>query len=453
MRKIFACLCAILMAALLVVPVAAAQTEPGEETAPAAPVEIRTPEELALMAQDPTGSYILMNDLNMEGICWKSLDFSGSFDGNGYTIYNLTLSEPGDARPDSVDGNKKKYETGYVGLFGTLQGAEVKNLTLMGLKGLVESDEPCFLGGIAGYIYDTTITNCTVSGILELRAHDRIFGVAGIAGFGRGTIENCSVDVVLICTDTDREKRDEQFLGGILATGFATIRNCSVKIDGYCSEYGYCHNGGLVGMLAEYPRSMWTAEIMDNTVTGKITFFEKNSDRRAYCKGIIGENIAHAYRIRRNEAEFLRDERKEYDVELRPEMCPEPVYTSVTVPQTCDTFGYTSHTCGGCGYTYADSYTLPEHIPGEWTLTKEPTVEEAGLWTATCPCGQEFWREEPKLEPPPTTEPGPTEPETQPVQAEPLEEKPFDTRMILAAGVILAALLGIVSIPMLRRKK
>jgi hypothetical protein len=442
-----------LAAALLVVPVAATQTEPAEETTPVAPVEIRTPEELQLIAQNPAGSYVLMNDLNMEGISWKSLDFNGSFDGNGHTIYNLTLSEPGDARPDSVDGNKKKYETSYVGLFGTLQDAAVKNLTLMGLKGLVESDEPCFLGGIAGYMYDTTITNCTVSGILELRAHDRMFGVAGIAGFGRGTIENCNVDVTLICTDTDQEKRDEQFMGGILATGFATIRNCNVKIDGYCSEYGYCHNGGLVGMLAEYPRSKWTAEILDNTITGKITFFEKNSDRRAYCKGVIGENIAHACRVRHNEEEFLRDERREYDVELRPEMCREPVYVSVTIPQTCDTFGYTSHTCEGCGYAYVDSYTLPEHIPGEWTLTKEPTVEETGVWTATCPCGQEFRKEEPKLDPPPTTEPEPTEPETHPVETEPVEEKSFDTKPVVALGVVLAVLLVIVSIRMFRRKK
>lgn len=456
MRKIFTCLCAMLAAAVLVVPVAATQTEPAAETTPAAPVEIRTPEELQLVAQNPTGTYILMNDLNMEGITWKSLDFKGTFDGNGYTIYNLTLSEPGDEMPESVDGNNKKYATRYVGLFGALQDAEVKNLTLMGLKGLVESDEPCFLAGIAGYMYDSTITNCNVSGILELRAHDRMFGVAGIVGFGRGTIENCSADVTLICTDTDQEKRDEQFMGGVLATGFATIKNCNVKIDGYCSEYGYCHNGGLVGMLAEYPRSKWIAEIQNNTITGKITFFEKNADRRAYCKGVIGENIAYAHRVRNNKEDFVRDERKEYDVELRPEMCPEPVYALVTVPQTCDTCGYTSYTCEGCGYTYQDSYTLPEHIPGEWTLIREATVEETGLWTANCPCGQEFQKEEPKLDPPPTTEPAPTEPETLPVQTEPVEENSFDAKFVaadVALGAVLIVLLVIVSIKTFRRKE
>ena len=455
MRKIFAWLSAMTLLLALAIPAVAAETE--ETEAPeVTSVEIRTPEELQQMAQDPTGSYILMNDLDMEGIHWKSLDFNGTFDGNGDTIYNLTLSEPGDEMPNSVDGNNKKYETKYVGLFGTLVDAEVKNLTLMGVKGLVECDEPCFLAGIAGYFYNSYITNCTVSGTLELRAHDRMFGVAGIAGFGRGWIEGCNVDVTLICTDTDPEKRDEQFMGGILATGFATIRNCNVTIDGYCSEYGYCHNGGLVGMLAEYPRSTWIADVEHNTISGKITFFEKNTDRRAYCRAVIGENVAFAHRVRYNEEDFVRDERKEYDVELRPEMCAEPAYTSVVTAQGCDTPGYTTHTCDTCGYTYTDSYTLPEHIPGEWTLVKEPTYEEAGLWTATCPCGQEFQKEAPKLDPPPT-EP-PTEPETEPATEAtepPVEERKFPLKSV--AGdifllVILVAALALTAIKMRNKK-
>lgn len=453
MRKIHAWICAVLMLLALAISAAATETEAATEE-PIIPVEIRTPEQLMQMAQEPTGSYILMNDLNMEGISWKSLDFKGIFDGNGHTIYNLTLSEPSDEMPVSVDGNRKTYETKYVGLFGTLQDAQVKNLTLMGLKGLVESDEPCFLGGIAGYIYDTTIMNCTVSGTLELRAHDRMFGVAGIAGFGRGIIENCTVDVTLICTDTDQKTRDEQFMGGVLATGFATIRNCNVTIDGYCSEYGYCHNGGLVGMLAEHPRSKWTAEVRDNYITGKITFFEKNSDRRAYCKAAVGENIAYTCRVKNNEDDFLRDERRQYDVELRPEMCEVPVYTSVVTPQTCDSYGYTTHTCDSCGYTYVDSYTLPEHIPGEWTLTKEPTYEEAGLWTATCPCGQVFEKEEPKLDPPPT-EP-PTEPETEPATEaaeSAVQESRFPAKHVAGDIFLLLILLAALVVLIVKKRK
>ena len=73
----------------------------------AAPVEIYTPEDLQKMAEDPDGSFILMEDLDMTGIPWKALDFSGTLDGNGHAILNLTLTEMGDTKPNSCDGNRK----------------------------------------------------------------------------------------------------------------------------------------------------------------------------------------------------------------------------------------------------------------------------------------------------------------------------------------------------------
>lgn len=424
-----------------------AETEaPGKEA-----VEIHTVEDLQRMAEDPEGSYILMQDLDMTDVAWKSLDFRGSFDGNGHVIMNLTLGQPGDARPESVDGNKKTYETAYVGFFGALQDARVENLNLMGLRALVESDEPCFLGGIAGYINNSTVTGCSVSGILELRAHDRIFGVGGLAGYGCGFFDSCNVDVTLITVDTDSETRDEQFMGGIMATGYGNISNCQIRIDGYCSEFGYCHNGGLVGMLMQYPWGGWTSEIKDNHVEGKITFFECNTNRRAYCGALVGEYLTRSRLVRRNTTDFQRDERRVYDVELRPELCENPVYTETVVAANCDTYGSTTHTCSSCDYTYTDSYRLYDHIPGEWTLIKEPTVEETGLWQAFCPCGQEHTREEPQL-PPPPTEPAPTEPETVPPEPEQPRDVAPNGVLFLAAGTVMLAL-AVVLIVIDRKKK
>ena len=75
-----------------------------------APVEIHTPEDLLKMADDPEGSFILMEDLDMTGIPWKALDFSGTLDGNGHAILNLQLTEMGDKKPNSCDGNRKLYD-------------------------------------------------------------------------------------------------------------------------------------------------------------------------------------------------------------------------------------------------------------------------------------------------------------------------------------------------------
>ena len=383
----------------------------------AAPVEIYTPEDLQKMAEDPDGSFILMEDLDMTGIPWKALDFSGTLDGNGHAILNLTLTEMGDTKPNSCDGNRKLYETAYFGLFGALTDAEVKNLKLLNVRALVDIDEPCFIGGLAGYAENAIITDCTIVGTLELRAFDRMFGVGGVVGYGSGKVKNCTIDVTLITTDTDATTKDEQFLGGVYATGFMDVRDCNVTIDGYTSEHGYVHNGGIVGMYMEYPLGSYQkGYVTGNHVEGKITFFENNDNRRAYCKAYVGEALVSYYILDNNTQNFKRDERYEYSVELRPEMCENPTYTESVISGNCDTYGYTQYTCDSCGYSYKDHYTLFTHTVSVWTEKVAPTLEAEGLEIGNCDgCGIEQSRAVPKLEPEPETEPPTTAaPETEP---------------------------------------
>lgn len=436
-KKLVICLCLCLLLALHPRAYAAEITE------------IRTAEDLQAMAEDPSGSYILMNDLDMTGVDWTPVDLNGgSFDGNGYGILNLSVTRAGDTVGTSYDGNEINYDdTTFAGLFGILRNARVTNLKLVNVRALVESDVPCFLGGIAGAMYDSVIADCTVTGCLEIRAHDRIFGVGGVAGYGTGAIERCKVDVTLICTDTNPARRDEQFLGGIYATGFTDVTDCAVTIDGYASEWGYAHNGGIVGMAMQRMEEMGRINhISGNTVTGKITFFECNSDRRAYCGPLYGEDLIVSYVRMGNSSDFVRDERWDYSVELRPETCQEPTYTQRIVAAGCDTYGYTEYTCDGCGYTYTDCYTLTAHTVTAWQVTREPTTEEEGLSVAYCDgCGLEFSRTVEKLEPVPTetqtapaTEPAPTEPAQK-------EENRSDWRVsgiaVAAAGIVLVLLL------------
>lgn len=440
-------LIALALAGVLAIPAMAAEE----------PVQIRTAEELQNM--EPDGSYILMEDLDLAGIRWKPLDFCGSFDGNGHALLNLELSQPGDTTANSCDGNSKLYETGYVGLFGTLRDAQVEDLQLLNVRGMTQSDSPCFLAGLAGYCENSTISGCTVTGYLELRAHDRMFGVGGLVGYGSGYVRDCNVDITIVCTDTDPASRDEQFMGGILATGFMDIENCTVAIDGYSSEYGYAHNGGLVGMLMRYPLGDWTCTIAGNSVTGKITFFEFNSDRRAYCKGLVGEYMTSYRTVSDNTEDFVNNEQFTYDAELRPEMCEAPVYQETVVPSDCTTYGHTVYTCETCGYSYRDHYTLLEHEAIEWVLTEEPTTEREGLSIGRCACGlEEFRRVEEKLEPVPTeapTEPTPPRPEqTDAAVREPEEqEMTVSLTMILVIGAASALLVVFLLILLRPRKK
>jgi hypothetical protein len=70
---------------------------------------------------------------------WNS-NFRGTFDGNGYTISNLTISRP---------------ESGNVGLFSEIDRATIKNLTLR--SGSVVGVYS--VGSVAGYAYHSTIRN------------------------------------------------------------------------------------------------------------------------------------------------------------------------------------------------------------------------------------------------------------------------------------------------------
>ena len=53
--------------------------------------EIRTASELVEAAKTATGNYKLMTDVDMTGIEWTPWDFSGTFDGNGHSILNLSV--------------------------------------------------------------------------------------------------------------------------------------------------------------------------------------------------------------------------------------------------------------------------------------------------------------------------------------------------------------------------
>ena len=157
-----------------------------------------------------------------------------------------------------------------------------------------------------------------------------MWGTAGVAGFGNGLIENTVSDVTLVCTDADPDDadKDEQFMGGIYADGYIDVKDCEVTIDGYISERGYVHSGGIAGLYILYPVSgSYVADIAGNTINGKITFYEDNEDRRAYCKALAGERMNLYTTSRDNTDNFMRNEVFDYTQTLKPENYVRNTYT------------------------------------------------------------------------------------------------------------------------------
>ena len=376
MKKIISVLLCGVLLGMLCLPAAAAE-----------PVGIATLEDLKAIGDNPRGTYRLEADIDLVGMDWVPIPFSGVLDGSGHTLYNLQIRETGAERAVSVDGNRKPYDTTYAGLFSVVEGAQIRDLTILGADVEIETDEHCFAAILAGYMKDTTLENCWIEGRVHLYTTNKMVGVGGLAGFGRGEITGCHADVELVFADRSEGIRCEQFLGGMLACGNAALLNNTVDIRGYDACYGYVHNGGLVGMHYCYDEAPPTP-IVGNTVTGKISFFEKNPQRRAYCDAFGGELLSQPAQFADNQSDFLAEELRDAVGELGPELCENPIYIQEPVSPDCTHWGYTNHTCGTCGYTYRTDYAPPAHTPGEWETLQEPTYEAPGKARKSCTaCG------------------------------------------------------------------
>ena len=121
--------------------------------------------------------------------------FQGTFDGDGYQITNLKISNGGE----------------YAGLFGNVWGATIQNCNVTG-----EINGYNHTGGIVGYANDNThILNCSFQGNVEGNGEER-GGIVGLSSIG------CDVSGCFVTGTVTGEK----FVGGIAGWGAGTIENC-----------------------------------------------------------------------------------------------------------------------------------------------------------------------------------------------------------------------------------
>ena len=345
------------------------------------------------LRDNPAGSYRLDADIDMSSLVWQPLPFRGSFDGNGHTLYNLTVTSCGEEVRTTRDGNLKPYDTVFAGLFSTLENAEVKDLTLRGEHVTIETSAHCFAGGLTGYIDHSTISGCTVEARISLISSGIMTGVGGVAGYGCGTVCDCVTDTELVFEDRNTSARCEQFMGGLLACGLADADRNDVSIRGYDSCRGYVHDGGLIGMYYHCGMEASGDSVCDNVITGFIRFFEDNPDRRAYCGPAFGEYLQMPSYFHGNIDRFERQETWDYDTVLSPETCASPAPERNVTPSGCRSWGFTEVTCAGCGYSYVENWTAPAHTPGEWETLREPDYDQAGAERIRCTVCREVLEE------------------------------------------------------------
>ncbi|HIZ03964.1 MAG TPA: hypothetical protein H9727_06735 [Candidatus Borkfalkia avistercoris] len=170
-------------------------------------ISISTPQQLLKIADDLSGSYELTADIDLTGIAWQALGgeegFSGTFNGNGYTIKNF------------------EFTPGNVGfaLFKKINaGAVVENVCL---EGTIENAGSWF--GTVTVDNSGTIRNCMTNVSLGGANNDSYGGGICCNNKPGGVIENC---VVLGAITSTPSKYPNVHNGAFAVNNEGTIRNC-----------------------------------------------------------------------------------------------------------------------------------------------------------------------------------------------------------------------------------
>ncbi len=227
-KLIHVLLTAALLAAMLIIPASADMIEfAGGSGTAEDPWQIKTAEQLDLIHNDLTAHYVLIDDIDLSGyenwnpigsfrplsdkpeeaeIPHQDFAFTGTFDGTGHTISNLTVDAPASMG---------------AGLFGCTAGTEngnafVGNFTLENIKvtGLY------LVGGAVGLQFmNSPVSNIKLIGENRLSGMQ---GIGGIVGTGFDLISDCSATADITAIG------DNGACGGLIAGGttMSSIVNC-----------------------------------------------------------------------------------------------------------------------------------------------------------------------------------------------------------------------------------
>ena len=183
-----------------------ATEETGDEEAAADTIEIDTAEELAAINDNLSGNYVLTADIDLENAEWVPIGtfvpmgdsgeeqetpspdaaFTGTFDGNGHTISNLSINQP---------------EGMCVGLFGCVANTKIGNFTLEN----ADVTGTIMAAGAVGYAYCSEVLNVKATGVAvnvnytELSSEGMYGGIVG-AGMN-SLITDCEADAAITLPD------------------------------------------------------------------------------------------------------------------------------------------------------------------------------------------------------------------------------------------------------------
>jgi len=196
--------------------------------------------------------------------------FTGTFDGNSFSIDNLKISE-------------NSSTTHYVGFFGNAKQATIKNLNFTNY--VLSGSNSSYIGGVLGYGLSTKITNCHVkSGTFSFYGNGASPYSGVICGFMKSSnIIDCSSKVSV----TQQYYGQEGGIAGRIEG--SNITNCVNESDfTWPSGSSFDSGGRITGGICGYALSSSTITSCVNK--GLLYFKESPSGSQAFNSIIKGTN-------------------------------------------------------------------------------------------------------------------------------------------------------------------
>ncbi len=266
-------------------------------------LEISTASEFnTLIHNAPFSKFVLEEDLDLSNIDWKTVNFTGSLDGQNHTIENLKFStnasmfgrNSGEVCNLNIVLAEKTYKTGFSPIARTNSGT-IENCSVSGTVTLILNEEMVSGGLVA--TNNSIIKNCTVNLTITLQT-SKTFTFGGIAGVSEkvrddAQILKCESNVTL---DAELQNSDELNFGGLVGKNYQTVSRSQSNID--VTIHGTAQNvvaGGLFGKAYVGNEN--------NFAIGK--FDLKNLNSTGCFGGLAGEyknsnrisKISHSYAI------------------------------------------------------------------------------------------------------------------------------------------------------------
>ena len=231
------------------------------------PYQIANGAQLAYLASSVNGGetyedkyFVLTANIDLNGLPWTPIAnsfsdallggsdyrvFAGNFDGNGYTISNV-----------SIGSETTPFESDVFGLFGATEG-KISNLNLdtVSIHGIAKTASISavvgFAGGLVGYS-GGYIENCHVTGLtMDMSAPSNVYvaayWVGGLVGALDGTqlINECSV------SGSITEKAGKGSIGGLIGelgkAAKITYSRSDVTVNVKADSRGGANVGGFIG--------------------------------------------------------------------------------------------------------------------------------------------------------------------------------------------------------------